>query len=116
MPTELWGVAAGLLASWLAALAGLELKRGAGQTRLSFSDFHLSGHVLWAIGLYLLSSLFFLLGLLGAQLSVLIPVVALEYVWVTLLASKRLHEQVGLWKRLGIALIVLGVVLVGLGS
>ncbi len=66
--------------------------------------------------LYLLSSLFFLLALLGAQLSVLLPVTRLEYVWISLLAKKLLQEEIGATKRLGIGCIVVGVVLVGLGT
>ncbi len=52
----------------------------------------------------------------SAQLSVLLPVTTLEYVWISLLAKKLLQEEIEPTKRLGIGCIVVGVILVGLGS
>ena len=52
----------------------------------------------------------------STQLSVLLPVTTLEYVWISLLAKKLLQEEIGATKRLGIGCIVVGVILVGLGS
>lgn len=116
MPTELWAVAGVVVASVLAAAATFQLKRGAQATRLRLSEFHLDPRVLAAIPLYLLSSLFFLLSLRGAQLSVLLPVTTLEYIWILLLAKRSLGEPIGGIKGLGVACIILGLVLVGLGS
>lgn len=116
MRTELWAVAAAVLASALAAVAMLFLKWGAGETRLSLREFRLSRWVVGAIALYLLSSVFFLLALLEVQLSTVVPITALENVWVVLLARKFLRERLGAGKLAGIAGIVLGVTLVGLGS
>lgn len=122
MPTEAWAVAAAMAASLLAALAAFLLKRGAAETRLGLPaaaggrGFHVSGQVVGAMGLYVASSLLFLLALTGAQLSVLVPVTTLEYVWVALLARRLLGERIGAAKLVGMACIVLGVVFVGLGS
>lgn len=116
MPNEPWAVASMVLASVIAAVATFLLKRGAAETRLSLHQFHISLQVIGAAFLYLLSSVFSLLALLGAQLSVLVPVTALEYVWVLLLAKGFLRERIGAPKVLGVACIMLGVILVGLGS
>ncbi len=116
MPAEVWAITSGVLASLLAALAGFELKRAAGGTSLALRDFHLSLRLLWAICLYLLSSVFFLVALLRIELSVLVPVTALEYIWIVFLAKKFLREEIRFSKCLGIGLIVFGVILVGLGS
>ncbi|MFQ5778046.1 MAG: hypothetical protein ACE5IP_08560 [Terriglobia bacterium] len=116
MPTELWAVAGVVVASVLAAAATFQLKRGARSTRLRLSEFHLDPRVLGAIALYLLSSVFFLLSLRGAQLSVLLPVTTLEYIWILLLAKRFLGEPIRPAKGVGVACIILGLVLVGLGS
>jgi len=116
MPTQAWAVAATVAASGVAALAAFLLKRGAGGTRLSWRDFRLPPQVVAAVILYLVSSLLFLAALTGAQLSLLVPLTALEYVWIVLLARTRLGERLGAAKALGIACIMLGVALVGLGS
>ena len=116
MPTELGAVASAVLASLLAAVGSFLLKRGAAETLLSLSEFRINSRVMGAVFLYLLSSLFMLLALLGAQLSVLVPVTTLEYVWIVLLSKRFLHEHVGASKGVGISCIVFGVILVGLGS
>lgn len=116
MPTELWAVAAAVAASLLAALATFELKRGAAQTRLALAGFTVSYRVFLAVLYYVLSSLFFLTSLRGAQLSVVLPVTTLEYVWILLLARYVLRERIGRARGLGIACIALGLILVGLGS
>lgn len=116
MPTELWAVAATVLATVLAAVATFELKRGALESRLALANFHLSYRVLVAIGLYFVSSLLFLVSLRGAQLSVLLPVTTLEYVWILLLARYLLGERISVVKGLGVACIAVGLILVGLGS
>ena len=116
MQTQAWAVALALVASFLAALATFQVKRGAAGSTFSLSRFRLSPRVLVAIGLYLASSVLFLLSLRGAQISVLIPVTALEYLWVILLAHYGLGERIGGAKALGIGCVVLGLILVGLGS
>jgi len=116
MPTELWAVAVVLLATGLAAVAALFLKWGAGETCFSLRQLRVSRWVYGSIGLYLLSSLLFLVVLLGAQLSTLLPLTALEYVGIALLGRRFLDERIGVVKLAGIFLIVVGVFLVGLGS
>lgn len=116
MATELWAVAAALLATMLAALGGLFLKRASADTRLSWRGFHLSRWLFGSIALYCTSTVFFFVALLGAQLSTLVPLSALEYIWVAGLARRYLGERIARQTLAGIGLIILGVVLVGLGS
>lgn len=116
MPTQAWAVAATLAATFSAAGAAFLLKRGAGETRLALHGFRLSGKVVAAVALYLAASGLFLVALTGAQLSLLVPLSAVEYVWVVLLARQRLGEPLGRAKLVGLACIALGIVLVGLGS
>lgn len=116
MASELWAVVSAVAATWVAAAAALLLKQGAAETRFSLRGGRLSRRVLVAAVLYLLASALGVLALLGMQLSVLVPLTALEYVWVALLGRRVLREQVGPAQAVGIACIVLGVLLVGLGS
>jgi drug/metabolite transporter (DMT)-like permease len=116
METQAWAVAATLVATVAAALAAFLLKRGAAETHLALHGFRVSGKVVAAVGLYAAASGLFLAALTGAQLSVLVPLSAVEYVWVALLARQRLGEPIGRAKLVGLACIIAGVVLVGLGS
>jgi len=116
MNAEPWAIAMIIAATVLGAFGSIYLKKGAG--RLEFSLKKLLGNRDLIIGflLYGLSSLFFIVGLKGGELSVLYPLVALSYVWICILSIKLLKERMGFWKWLGVVLIVAGVGLIGMGS
>jgi multidrug transporter EmrE-like cation transporter len=63
---------------------------------------------------YGVSAVLMVLALRDGQLSMLYPVIALTYVWVTLLSFVIFHESIGGYKVGGIALIVAGVGVLGL--
>jgi uncharacterized membrane protein len=71
----------------------------------------IAGYVLYGI-----NTLMLVLALREGELSMLYPIIALTYVWVTLLSYALLHEQPNLYKNLGIATIVLGVAVLGRGG
>jgi len=56
------------------------------------------------------------LALRHGQLSVLYPIIALTYVWVTILSPMFFADKINAFKVAGVFLIVLGVSLIGAGS
>lgn len=50
------------------------------------------------------------------QLSILYPIIALTYVWVTILSPMFFHDVINVYKVVGVGIIVLGVSLIGMGS
>jgi multidrug transporter EmrE-like cation transporter len=66
--------------------------------------------------LYGLSTLLLVLALKDGELSLLYPVIALTYVWVTVLSFLIFHDDINPWKVLGIVLIVSGVAVLGKGG
>lgn len=66
--------------------------------------------------LYGLSTLLLVLALRDGELSLLYPVIALTYVWVTILSFLIFHDAINPWKLVGIALIVIGVGVLGKGG
>lgn len=71
----------------------------------------IAGYLLYAISAALL-----VLALRDGELSMLYPIIALTYVWVTLLSYLVLREPPNLWKNVGIATIVVGVAVLGRGG
>lgn len=63
--------------------------------------------------LYGVSTVLLVLALRHGQLSLLYPVIALTYVWVTLVSAFVFHESMNPWKIGGISLVVLGVAVIG---
>lgn len=66
--------------------------------------------------LYGLSTLLLVLALKDGELSLLYPVIALTYVWVTVLSFLIFHDSINPWKLAGIVLIVSGVAVLGKGG
>ena len=63
--------------------------------------------------LYGLSTVLLVLALRDGELSLLYPVIALTYVWVTFLSFMIFHDSINVWKVCGISLIVGGVAVLG---
>ena len=71
--------------------------------------------LLGGLSFYGVSTLLLVLALKDAELSLLYPVIALTYVWVTVLSLFIFHDRVNPVKLIGIAIIVLGVGVLGRG-
>jgi multidrug transporter EmrE-like cation transporter len=68
------------------------------------------------VGAYLLSSVFFLLGVRRGELSVLYPLVAFGYVWTMFWSKLFFKEPLTRTKFLALGLILAGIAILGLGN
>jgi multidrug transporter EmrE-like cation transporter len=66
--------------------------------------------------LYGLNTVMMVLALREGELSMLYPIIALTYVWVTLLSYTLLAEHPNMYKNIGITTIVVGVGVLGRGK
>lgn len=66
--------------------------------------------------LYGFNTLLLAVALKNSELSLLYPVIALTYVWVSILSVGLLHESMNLFKFIGISAIVFGIAILGRGS
>ena len=68
------------------------------------------------VGMYLLSSVFFIAALRKGELSVLYPLVSLGYIWTLLWSNLFFKEPLTRHKFLGLFLILVGVSFIGMGN
>lgn len=102
-----------LLATVLGAVGSLFIKRGSERTIWEAWK----NKLLWAgFSLYGLSLISYVFALKAAPLSVVYPMVSISYIWITLLSVKFLGEKMNVWKVVSLCGIILGVVLIGVGS
>lgn len=102
-----------LISSVFTAIGQVFLKTGVDTiTTLvsAFNFFLIIGFILYGAALVLLLKAY-----KHGELSVLYPVIALSYVWVVLLSNLLLGESLNLWKIFGVAVIFVGVTLIGIG-
>ena len=71
----------------------------------------IAGYALYGVNTVLL-----VMALRHGHLSVLYPIIALTYVWVTILSPMFFVDHLNSFKVMGVALIVVGVSLIGVGS
>jgi len=75
-----------------------------------------NGPLVAGYSLYGISTMLLILALRRGQLSILYPVIALTYVWVTALSVMIFDETLNAFKLVGVTLIVFGVAVLGRGG
>jgi drug/metabolite transporter (DMT)-like permease len=104
-----------LFGSVIGSFGAVFLKSGSGKLKQGFWNI-LNWHLAAGVALFLLSSVFFVLGIRHGELSVLYPMVSLGYVWTLLWSRLFFHEPFTRQKFYGLGLILVGVFFVGMGS
>lgn len=101
----------------LGAAAQILLKTGANQiAHPGILTLLTNPPLIAGLSLYGVSTVLLVLALRDGELSLLYPVIALTYVWVTMLSFLVFHDRANPLKLLGIALIVVGVGVLGRGA
>ena len=104
-----------MVASVIGSMGAVYLKMGAEPLRYGIR-YALNWKLAAGIGLFLGSSVFYLLGLRRGEVSVLFPMVSVSYVLGAIWSRLFFKEPITGGKCLGLALILIGVVFVGLGK
>ncbi len=82
---------------------------------ITIRNFFRSRKLMLGLFLYGTSAIVFIIALRGGELTILYPMVASVYVWVSLLSIWILKERMNAYKWIGILFILAGVSLVGIG-
>jgi drug/metabolite transporter (DMT)-like permease len=100
----------------LGAVAQILIKRGSAHFSLNLIEDATNLPLVVGLVLYGGFCLLMVLALRKGELSMLYPIISLTYVWVTLLSYTVLGEKPNWYKNTGIAVIVIGVAVLGRGS
>jgi drug/metabolite transporter (DMT)-like permease len=100
----------------LGAAAQLFIKVGMTHFRPDLLSLLTNFSLIAGYALYGINTLLLVLALRDGELSTLYPIIALTYVWVTLLSYTLLGERPNVYKDIGIATIVVGVAILGRGE
>ena len=116
MTTPPSSILLGLGASFIGSVGMAVLKSGANRLPPGLLPMMTSWRVALGVALFLLSSVFYVLGIRHGSLTVLFPMVSLSYIWGVIWARIFFNEPFNRSKFYGLVLIVAGVVCIGLGN
>jgi multidrug transporter EmrE-like cation transporter len=109
MKTPLSSIVLVLTSAFIGSFGAVFLKLGAEYMRPGIKGIISNWRLALGIGLYLLSSVFFVMGVAQGELTILYPMVSLGYIWTLLWAYLFFKEPFSRSKVLGLVLIIAGV-------
>jgi len=115
METQLWAIGLVLLACFLGSFGPIMLKKASGKS-FKIKDIIRNYYLIFGFIFYGIGTMLFIPALKGGELSVLYPLVATTYIWVSLWSIKFLKERMNRQKWVGVFLVIVGVVFIGLGA
>jgi len=116
MATELRAACLVLFVTLLTASAQVLWKKGAETLSFSLLDILKNYYFMGGLLLYLIGLVLIIISFRGGEVSALYPLLAASYIWVSLFSIYFLGETINFFKWAGIAAIIVGVALIGIGS
>ena len=116
METQLWAVLLVLSACFIGSFGPIMLKKASGKMSFKIKELMKNYNLMMGFVFYGLGTVLFIPALKGGELSVLYPLVATTYVWVSLWSIKFLGERMNKYRWIGISLVITGVIFIGLGA
>jgi uncharacterized membrane protein len=113
MATAGWAIGLALITQLIGSFGPIYLKKASGTSGIFLLA--KNKHFWLGVFFYVTGISLFTIALSGGDLSVLYPLVATSYVWVSLLSIYMLGETMNKHKWTGILLIILGVLIIATG-
>jgi len=114
MKTKPWAVCLIALGTLFTTAAQIFYKTGA--NRLALSNWYINWHIPAGIILYIIAGILLITALKGGDVSVLYPVFATSFIWVIIFSRYIFGEPFTFQKWAGVAVIILGITLISVGS
>ncbi len=117
MKTKLWAIFLVLFCTLLTSSAQIFYKLGVKSLSLNLFSLITNYYLIFGLILYFIGAILLILALKNGELSVLYPLVATSYIWVSLLSPRFFAtDSMNLMKWIGVFIIISGVSLVGIGG
>ena len=116
MGTKLWAVLLVLFTTLLTSSAQILWKKGSATLTFSIVALLTNYYIIGGLFLYFVGGIFLIISFRGGEVSVLYPIIAISYVWVSFFSIKFLGEAMNNFKWIGITLIIAGIISIGYGG
>ena len=115
MATKLWAILLVLFTTLLTSSAQLLYKFGV-EKGLSFSELLKNYYLIGGVVLYAIGGILMIISFRGGEVSVLYPIIATSYIWVSFMSIFFLKETMNNFKWLGVGAIIAGIISISYGS
>ena len=116
MTTKLWAILLVLFTTLLTSSAQVFYKLGIPTLEFSIKGVLTNYYIISGLALYGIGALLLIISFRGGEVSVLYPIIATSYIWVSFLSIFFLHEIMNNFKWLGVISIIIGIASINYGS
>ena len=116
MATKLWAALTVFFTTLLTSSAQILYKFASQNLELNLISLLTNYYLIGGILLYAVGGILLIISLRGGEVSVLYPIIAMSYVWVSILSMYFLNETMAPLKWSGIFVIIAGIIFIGFGS
>ncbi|MBL7056140.1 hypothetical protein ISS07_04465 [Candidatus Woesearchaeota archaeon] len=116
MSTKLWAIGMIFFSTLLTSTAQLFYKFGSAKLGFDIVSIITNVELIMGLLLYAVGGTMMILSFRGGEVSVLYPIFATSYIWVSFLSIYFLSESMSFFRWVGVLVIMLGIVFIGLGS
>ncbi len=116
MATKTWAVFTVLATTLLTSSAQILWKTGSAALKPDIVSILTNYYLLGGVFLYVIGGILLILSFKGGEVSVLYPIIATSYIWVSFLSIRFFGESMNPFKLIGVTAIIIGIVSIGYGS
>ena len=116
MTTKSWSILLVLFTTLLTSSAQILWKKGSATLAFNIIGILTNYYIMGGLFLYIIGGALLIVSFRGGEVSVLYPIIATGYIWVSFLSIKFLGESMNIFKSIGIAAVIAGIIFIGYGS
>jgi uncharacterized membrane protein len=116
MATKLSAIVLMILCTALTSFAQVFYKKGASLLQFNIISIITNYNIIIGIALYGIGAVIMLYAFKNGEVTVLYPIIALSYIWVSLLATSFFNESMNILKWFGVISIIIGIIIVGVSG
>ena len=116
METKLWAILLILFTTLLTSSAQILYKLGIPALKFDIVSILTNYYLLGGLILYGISAILMIISFRGGEVSVLYPIIATSYIWVSILSIYFLGEKMNDFRWIGVFIIIAGIVSISYGS
>ena len=116
MPTKPWAMLLILFTTLLTSSAQILYKLGIPSLKFDLSSILTNYYLIGGLLLYGIGAILMIISFRGGEVSVLYPIIATSYIWVSFLSIFFLGEKLNAFRWIGVVTIIAGIVSISYGS